>query len=48
VFRAPPSAFQAVRAAGVDVVSMADNHGMDYGETGLRHCADVTTRPAAS
>jgi len=36
VFRAPPSAFQALRAAGVDVVTMANNHGMDYGLVGLR------------
>jgi poly-gamma-glutamate capsule biosynthesis protein CapA/YwtB (metallophosphatase superfamily) len=36
VFRAPPSAFQALRAAGIDVVTMANNHGMDYGLVGLR------------
>lgn len=36
VFRAPPSAFRALRAAGVDVVTMANNHGMDYGLVGLR------------
>ncbi|MET7332619.1 CapA family protein [Nonomuraea sp. NPDC005650] len=34
-FRAPPTAFTALKAAGVDVVSMANNHGMDYMETGL-------------
>ena len=36
VFRAPPNAFSALAAGGVDVASMANNHGMDYGETGLR------------
>jgi poly-gamma-glutamate capsule biosynthesis protein CapA/YwtB (metallophosphatase superfamily) len=36
VFRTPPSAFAALRAGGVDVASMANNHGMDFGETGLR------------
>ncbi|WP_245974384.1 CapA family protein [Thermomonospora umbrina] len=36
VFRAPPSAFTALRAAGVDVTSMANNHGMDFMESGLR------------
>jgi poly-gamma-glutamate synthesis protein (capsule biosynthesis protein) len=36
VFRAPPTAFAALRAGGVDVASMANNHGMDYGEVGLR------------
>ncbi|MEV0830677.1 CapA family protein [Nonomuraea rubra] len=34
-FRAPSSALTALRAAGVDVASMANNHGMDYMETGL-------------
>jgi poly-gamma-glutamate capsule biosynthesis protein CapA/YwtB (metallophosphatase superfamily) len=36
VFRAPSSAFEALAAGGVDVASMANNHGMDYGEKGLR------------
>jgi poly-gamma-glutamate capsule biosynthesis protein CapA/YwtB (metallophosphatase superfamily) len=35
-FRAPPAAFTALRAAGVDVVTEANNHGMDYGLVGLR------------
>ena len=35
-FRAPATAFGALRAAGVDVVSMANNHGQDFGVTGLR------------
>ncbi|MEM9135607.1 MAG: CapA family protein [Actinomycetota bacterium] len=34
-FRAPPAAFDALRAAGVDVVSMANNHGLDFGPDGL-------------
>lgn len=34
-FRAPASAFQALKAAGVDVVTMANNHGMDFGSVGL-------------
>ena len=34
-FRAPPSAFVALKNAGVDVVTMANNHGMDYGADGL-------------
>lgn len=34
-FRAPPSAVDAVRAGGIDVVSLANNHGMDFGTTGL-------------
>jgi poly-gamma-glutamate capsule biosynthesis protein CapA/YwtB (metallophosphatase superfamily) len=36
VFRAPPSAFAALRDGGVHVASMANNHGMDFGESGLR------------
>lgn len=34
-FRVPSTAIAALRAAGVDVASMANNHGMDYGEDGL-------------
>ncbi|MEV4477146.1 CapA family protein [Nonomuraea sp. NPDC049504] len=34
-FRAPSSALTALKAAGVDVASMANNHGMDYMESGL-------------
>ncbi|WP_415644662.1 CapA family protein [Stackebrandtia soli] len=42
-FRAPASAFDAVSAAGVDLVSLANNHVLDYGQTGL----DDTLRYAA-
>jgi capsule synthesis protein PGA_cap len=35
-FRAPASALTALKAAGVDVTSMANNHGMDYMDSGLR------------
>lgn len=34
-FRAPATAFAALRSAGVDVVTVANNHGQDYGVTGL-------------
>jgi poly-gamma-glutamate capsule biosynthesis protein CapA/YwtB (metallophosphatase superfamily) len=34
-FRAPASAFTALKAAGIDVVSMANNHGVDFGQVGL-------------
>lgn len=34
-FRAPPTALQALRGAGVDVATMANNHGLDYGPVGL-------------
>ena len=35
-FRAPPSALVALRDAGIDVATMANNHGADYGAAGLR------------
>ncbi|MFF5261916.1 CapA family protein [Actinomadura viridis] len=35
-FRAPASAFTALKAGGVDVTSMANNHGMDFMQSGLR------------
>ncbi|HEX8093379.1 CapA family protein [Jatrophihabitans sp.] len=34
-FQAPPSAFTALRAAGIDLVTMANNHAADYGSAGL-------------
>ena len=34
-FQAPATAVDALRAAGFDAVSMANNHGMDYGAAGL-------------
>jgi poly-gamma-glutamate capsule biosynthesis protein CapA/YwtB (metallophosphatase superfamily) len=34
-FRAPASAFTALRAGGVDVVTLANNHGLDFGPVGL-------------
>ena len=34
-FQAPATAVDALRAAGFDTVSMANNHGMDYGAAGL-------------
>jgi poly-gamma-glutamate synthesis protein (capsule biosynthesis protein) len=35
-FRAPPGALAALRDAGIDVATMANNHGADYGVAGLR------------
>jgi len=35
-FRAPATSLTALDAAGVDVVTMANNHAVDYGEVGLR------------
>jgi poly-gamma-glutamate synthesis protein (capsule biosynthesis protein) len=34
-FRAPEQGLTALRSAGVDVVSIANNHGMDFGHQGL-------------
>jgi poly-gamma-glutamate synthesis protein (capsule biosynthesis protein) len=44
VFSAPPSAFAALRGGGVDVASMANNHGMDFGESGLRESLAAAKR----
>ena len=35
-FRSPPSALALLERSGVDAVSMANNHGADYGAAGLR------------
>jgi poly-gamma-glutamate synthesis protein (capsule biosynthesis protein) len=35
VFRAPAGVFPALQASGVDVASLANNHGIDYGRVGL-------------
>ncbi|MGB9377242.1 MAG: CapA family protein [Mycobacteriales bacterium] len=35
-FRAPASALVALHEQGIDVLTMANNHGVDYGPTGLR------------
>jgi hypothetical protein len=35
-FRASPAALDVLAGAGVDVVTMANNHGADYGPVGLR------------
>ncbi len=44
-FRAPPSALQTLADAGVDVVSMANNHAVDFGPVGL---GDTLAAKAAS
>lgn len=40
-FRSPPSSFQALKAAGVDVVGMANNHALDYGPVGMADTFDA-------
>ena len=34
-YQAPPSAIDALRAGGFDVITMANNHGRDFGPDGL-------------
>ena len=34
-FRTTPTAFTALRDAGIDLITMANNHVLDYGQTGL-------------
>ena len=40
-FRSPPASFAALRAAGVDVVNMANNHALDYGPVGMQDTFDA-------
>src|SRR4029077_9617653 len=40
-FRSSPDAFTALRSAGVDVVSMANNHVLDYGPVGMQDTFDA-------
>lgn len=44
-FRTSPAALDALAAAGVDVVSIANNHGLDYGDVGF---ADTLAARASS
>lgn len=43
-FRAPASAFDALRLGGVDVANLANNHGMDFGTSGLRDTLTAARR----
>jgi poly-gamma-glutamate synthesis protein (capsule biosynthesis protein) len=40
-FRAPPAAAEALALGGFDVVSLANNHGMDYGPEALLQAIDL-------
>ena len=40
-FRAPPQAAQSLALAGFDIVSLANNHGMDYGPDALLQALDL-------
>jgi hypothetical protein len=40
-FRSPAASFTALRAAGVDVVNMANNHALDYGPVGMHDTFDA-------
>ena len=41
-FRSPPAALDLLARSGVDVVSMANNHGADHGRAGLRRTLRAT------
>ena len=45
LFKAPPTALEAVTAAGIDLVTLANNHALDYGREGL---ADTLDHAAAA
>lgn len=40
LFKAPPEAMTALTAAGIDLVSLANNHALDYGQVGLSDTFD--------
>ncbi len=40
-FRSPPESFVALKAAGVDLVNMANNHALDYGPVGMEDTFDA-------
>ncbi|MEV0274336.1 CapA family protein [Hamadaea sp. NPDC050747] len=40
-FRAPPKAYDALKAAGIDVASLGNNHALDYGRVGLADSLDA-------
>ncbi|HET6914667.1 MAG TPA: CapA family protein [Acidimicrobiales bacterium] len=40
-FRSPAMSFAALKAAGVDVVGMANNHALDYGPVGMSDTFDA-------
>ena len=52
LFRAPPVAAQGLAAAGFDVVSIANNHTMDYGGVALldtlEHCEEAGVIPVGA
>lgn len=41
-FRAPAETLTVLKDAGVDVVNLANNHGLDFGQTGLRDTLDAS------
>jgi poly-gamma-glutamate synthesis protein (capsule biosynthesis protein) len=40
-FRSPPLSFAALKAAGIDVANMANNHSLDYGLVGMQDTFDA-------
>lgn len=43
-FKVPERSLEALAALGIDAVSLANNHGMDFGEQGLRDSLDARAR----
>lgn len=40
-FRTPPTALEALKNAGIDVVTLANNHGVDFGPDGLEESLEA-------
>ncbi len=47
-FQAPPAAFEALAAAGVDVATMANNHALDFGRDALASTFDAMESAGAA
>lgn len=45
-YRSPPEALSELKRAGVDLVNLANNHSMDYGEDGLLDTLDYLDQQA--
>jgi poly-gamma-glutamate capsule biosynthesis protein CapA/YwtB (metallophosphatase superfamily) len=43
-FKAPPRSLDAMKAAGIDVVSLANNHSLDFGAQGLNDTLDAFSK----
>ena len=48
VFCSPPEAISALKKAGVDIVNLANNHALNFGESGLQETKDFLDKQGIS